>query len=208
VNDMMNMLEKQRVYTTQDLRYLGINAYDCRVLIQNKRLSALKRGIYVRSDHTLDPIQLVSEAFPDAAFILQSALYILGYLNHPRGVVIAAKKSESRKKYRSKKIAMQVLYRDDKYADLGITTIEYNGKKLRISDRERTLIDCIRRQDLLTFEEYGSAVRAYILDPKKNLGTLMEYAAILRVSQKVQTILEPWMKFDAYNRSRLQTVIQ
>jgi hypothetical protein len=36
----------------------------------------------------------------------------------------------------------------------------------------------------------------------------MEYAAILRVSLKVQTILEPWMKFDAYNRSRLQTVIQ
>lgn len=205
---MMNMLEKQKVYTTQELRYLGLNAYDCRVLTQNNRLSALKRGLYVRSDHTLDPIQLVCEAFPDAEFILQSALYIHGYLSRPHGVIIAAKKSESRKKYRSKKIAMKVLYRDDKYADLGMQTLHYNGKILHVSNRERTLIDCIRRQDLLTFEEYGSAIRAYILDPNKDLDTLVEYAAILRVSTKVRTILNPWMKLDAYYESALLPVIQ
>jgi predicted transcriptional regulator of viral defense system len=205
---MMNMLEKQKVYTTQELRYLGINAYDCRVLTQNKRLSALKRGLYVRSDHTLDPIQLVCEAFPEAEFILQSALFIHGYLNRPHGVVIAAKKSESRKKYRSKKITMKVLYRDDKYADLGIESVIYNGKVLRVSNRERTLIDCIRRSDLLTFEEYGCAIRAYILDPKKDIETLIEYAAILRVSSKVRTILRPWMKLDANYQSALLPVIQ
>ncbi len=205
---MMNMLEKQKVYTTQELRYLGINAYDCRVLTQNKRLSALKRGLYVRSDHTLDAIQLVCETFPEAEFILQSALYIHGYLSRPHGVVIAAKKSESRKKYRSKKIAMKVLYRDDKYADLGIETVNYNGKTLHVSDRERTLIDCIRRQDLLTYEEYGCAIRAYILDPKKDLDALVSYASILRVSSKLQTILQPWMKLDAYYPSTLLSVIQ
>lgn len=205
---MMNMLEKQKVYTTQELRYLGINAYDCRVLTQSKRLSALKRGLYVRSDHTLDAIQLVHETFPDATFILQSALYLHGYLNRPHGVVIAAKKSESRKKYRSKKIAMKVLYRDDKYADLGITTMVYNGKTVRVSDRERTLIDCIRRQDLLTFEEYGCAIRAYILDPNKDIDTLIEYAIVLRVSARVRTILKPWMKLDAYYAGTLQHVIQ
>ncbi|TFG82158.1 MAG: hypothetical protein E4G74_03085 [Erysipelotrichales bacterium] len=205
---MMNMLEKQKVYTTQELRYLGINAYDCRVLTQSKRLSALKRGYYVRSDHTLDPIQLVHETFPDATFILQSALYLHGYLSRPHGVVIAAKKSESRKKYRSKKIPMKVFYRDDKYADLGITSIIYNGKSIRVSDRERTLIDCIRRQDLLTFEEYGCAIRAYILDPKKEIDTLIEYATVLRVSTKVRTILKPWMKLEVFYPSNLLPVIQ
>ena len=205
---MIEILERKRVYTTQELRDFGFNAYDCRKLTQMRKLAAIKRGYYVRCDHQLDTISLVNETFPDGTFILQSALYLHGYLYRTPGVVIAAKKSENRMKYHSSYIPMKVLYRDDKYADLGITRVNYHGKQIKVTDRERTLIDCIRRKDLLSFEEYGSAIRAYIMDPNKDIDRLMAYASILHVELKVKTILQPWMKFESFVQMNLQPVIQ
>jgi len=208
VNTMIEILERKKVYTTQQLRDNGFNAYDCRKLMKNNQLAALKRGHYVRSDHQLDSISLVVETFPEATFILQSALYLHGYLYRTPRVIIGAKKSESRMKYHSDYIPMKVLYRDDKYADLGVMKMSYHGRILKVSDPERTLIDCIRRQDLITFEEYNCAVRAYIQDPNKDLDRLLRYAEILHVESKVLMILQPWMKFEGYTKRTLQPVIQ
>lgn len=195
MNIMINKLEKSKVYSSRDLKELGVNSYFCRILLESNELLPVKRGRYIRNDHDLDRILLMQASYPDAVFCLQSALYIHRYLHaEPEKLILAALKSESRLKYRSLTLPVICYYRDDKYARLGITEVDYRNKKVRATDRERTIIDCIRRKSLLSDSDYKSAIQGYINDPHKNITRLLAYAKQFRVEKKIRFIFDPWVK--------------
>lgn len=195
MNIMINKLEKSKVYSSRDLKELGVNSYFCRILLESNELLPVKRGRYIRNGHDLDRILLMQASYPDAVFCLQSALYIHRYLHEePEKLILAALKSESRLKYRSLTLPVICYYRDDKYARLGITEVDYRNKKVRATDRERTIIDCIRRKSLLSDSDYQSAIQGYINDPHKNITRLLAYAKQFRVEKKIRFIFDPWVK--------------
>jgi len=192
---MINKLEKSKVYSSRDLRELGVNSYFCRILLESNELLPVKRGSYIRNGHDLDQILLMQASYPDAVFCLQSALYIHHYIHEePEKLVLAALKSESRLKYRSLTLPSICYYRDDKYAKLGIIETNYHNKKVRVTDRERTIIDCIRRKSLLSDSDYQLAIQGYISDPHKNITQLLAYAKQFRIEKKIRFIFDPWVK--------------
>lgn len=192
---MINILEKSKVYTTHDLKELGINSYYCRILLESNELIPVKRGTYIRNDHELDRILLMQASYPEAVFCLQSALYIHRYLPvEPEKLVLAALKSESRQKYTSLTLPVICYYRDDKYAKIGITEIDYRDKKVRVTNRERTIIDCIRRKKLLSQSDYQLAIQEYVNDSQKNISQLLVYAKQFRIEKKIHIIFDPWVK--------------
>jgi len=42
-------------------------------------------------------------------------------------------------------------------------------------------------------EIFNKAIRAYIDDPKKNIGNLLDYAKLMGIKRKVNTIIGMWM---------------
>ena len=66
--------------------------------------------------------------------------------------------------------------------DIGVTTIKMAGLKVKIFDKERTIIDAFR---LLDFETAMKALKKYLQDRKEkpNINKLNRYVKALRASK-------------------------
>ena len=183
------------VVTTDTLLKQGADFQTINHLLDQKKIVRIKRGFYISSEALLHPHLAAFEAFPLAMYCLLSSAYLFGYLKQePPLVYIAASKKESRKKYRSKVLPLKSMTRDDKYYDLGKSVVVVNNRTIHTTDRERTILDCIRHSDLIGIEAYGQVLMGYIQDENKNVKQLVEYAKQMRLTQKVILIFKPWLK--------------
>ena len=64
---------------------------------------------------------------------------------------------------------------------------------MRIYDRDRLICDCLRYRNKMDKELFNKAVQSYILDPKKNIPKLLEYAELMRVKKIVKELIGVWL---------------
>ena len=76
------------------------------------------------------------------------------------------------------------------YNDPQKTTGTFNGVKLPVYDRERTICDCFKYRTKLDNEIFNKAVNAYVADEKKNLANLSKYAKEMGVYKKMMSVME------------------
>lgn len=74
--------------------------------------------------------------------------------------------------------------------ELGKITDNFNGVKLPVYDRERTICDCFKFRSRLDNEIFNKAINAYVKDDKKNLNNLSAYSQKLHVHKKVTELVE------------------
>lgn len=182
------------VVTTQMLRKSGANFDNINELIEQDKIVRIKRGHYLHKAALQYPHKACFSVFKDALFCLESAAFLYGYLtNEPSNVMIAASKLESRKKYKSKVLPIRMMVRDEKYFHVGYSQMKVEGFVINITDRERTLLDCIRHSKRMDPRIYGKIIAGYINDDQKNVGRLVDYAIKLRLIKKVEILLQPWL---------------
>ncbi len=182
------------VVTTQTLKSQGANFTNINQLIEQDKIVRVKRGFYIHKAALQYPHKASFSAFKEALFCLESAAYIFGYLNNePAKVHIAASKQESRKKYKSKVLPIVMMVRDEKYFYLGYSQMVFDGFVIHVTDRERTILDCMRHSKRMDSRIYGKIVAGYIKDEKKNIDKLVSYAITLRLIKKVEILFEPWL---------------
>ena len=80
-----------------------------------------------------------------------------------------------------------------KLIEVGVDTIEVEGAKVRIYDRDRTICDVLRYEKKLEREVFSQSIQRYVKDPEKNVRKLLEYAELLNVKNKVQTYIGVWL---------------
>jgi len=195
VKNMSTNLLKKPLYTTQTLQESGYSFRMIQQLIANDEIVRVKRGLYVPSFRLKEKHECAFSLFPNALFCLQSAAYVYGYLyKQPNLIYIAANKNESRIKYDSDVLPLKTMYRDLKYYYIGYSSTLYNGVKISITDRERTVLDCIRHRNLIGINTYQQVIQNYILDPQKDVFKLIIYAKKMRMIRKVAYIFEPWIE--------------
>ncbi len=61
---------------------------------------------------------------------------------------------------------------------IGKTEGIFNGVKLPVYDRERTICDCFKYRTKMDSELFNNAVNAYVIDKKKNLVNLIEILSL------------------------------
>lgn len=66
----------------------------------------------------------------------------------------------------------------------------FNGIKLPVYDRERTICDCFKYRTKMDSELFNKAINAYVADEKKNLANLSKYAKEMRLYKKVNDLME------------------
>ena len=74
--------------------------------------------------------------------------------------------------------------------ELGKITDNFNGVKLPVYDRERTLCNCFKYRSRLDNEIFNKAINTYVKDDKKNLKNLSAYSQKMRVYKKVIELME------------------
>lgn len=170
----------------------GIRAADVVNLCNAGMLSRVRHGYYELSEKSEVPEEkLLATLVPKGIVCVESALFHYGYSDFaPRKWSIAVPRSMSRTKLKIDSLAIQPYYMQPELYELGKITDSFNGVKLPVYDRERTICDCFKYRSRLDNEIFNKAINAYVKDDKKNLNNLSAYSQKLRVYKKVTELME------------------
>jgi len=125
--------------------------------IENKKIFKLERGIYADNE-VADPLIIYSLLYPNAVITMDSALYFYDltdvipdkiYLATARGSRII-KNKEINQVFVSKDILLN-----------GKVQIELNGNMINIYDRERLLVEFVRKKNSIPFDYYKEVINNY-----------------------------------------------
>lgn len=182
------------IMKTLELNEIGLNSRQILMLLQDKILSKIKRGIYEISGDSIPDEVMIAKIFPTAIIYLESALMHYGYTDRiPKTWQIAVDKNISKPQFKIAYPPVTPFYLKSKYIEIGIDGFEVNGVKIRIYDKERTICDVLRYSNKLDPEVFNNAIRRYVRDRDINIKRLMEYSKKMRVTQKVKTYVGVWI---------------
>lgn len=179
------------IIKTADLINAGLTKSDITNLTDNSFIEKVKHGYYRLSDTNISEEQILSTLLPEGIVCVQSALFHYGYSDYtPREWSIAVPRTISRSKFKIDEVPIKAYYIQNELFEIGKTTDDFNGFKLNIYDRERTICDCFKYRNQLDSEIFNKAINAYIADDEKNLANLSKYAKQLKVYKKVTELME------------------
>lgn len=180
---LLQIFEKMPVFTAAEARAAGIPSRMLSHFCKTGVIERVSRGIYRGSkakleiDFRWEDLALVAMSIPNGVICLVSALCYYGFTDQiMRQFWIAvphASKSPRRPKTRI--IRMRNI-------ELGATEIQIGAYRLKIFDKERTVIDSFR---YLSKEVALKALQDYLRQTdsaRPNLNKLMKYAKTLRVN--------------------------
>ncbi|WP_279058183.1 type IV toxin-antitoxin system AbiEi family antitoxin domain-containing protein [Mobiluncus mulieris] len=176
------------VVTTAEVTEAGFRRESLGDLVNEGKLERYSRGIYTVVDEWPDEMVLLQRRYTRMVFSHETALYLHGLADTaPSRYTVTVPSG-----YNPRSLAdqnLQVYRCNRKLYPLGLTTtVTPYGNGVAAYDRERSLCDLFRGQDVVT-EQINFAMREYLDSPEKNLPKLTNYAAKLRVAGRVDTYL-------------------
>lgn len=189
-----HFIEYGGVLKTSELNDLGFSSRQIKKLMEEGIITKIKHGFYELTDYIPREEVIIARLFPESIIFLESALFYYGYTDRiPSSWQIAVNKNSSKLQYNIDYPLIKPYYLEPKFIEIGIDTIEIEGVKIRIYDRDRTICDVLRYETKLEVEVFTNAIKNYIKDPKKNVRNLFEYAEIFNIRNKVQTYIGVWL---------------
>ena len=133
------------------------NYYQINKAVQSGNLYKVADVIYSDMSNVSE-IEIIMYRYPQSVFTLNSAFYYHGLTDViPNKYYLATIRDTY--KIPDPKIK-QTFYSEGKFA-IGTSTLEYQGTKIRIYDRERMLIELIRAAKYLPFDYYKEIIESY-----------------------------------------------
>ena len=193
-NDLIQIVFKEvgEIAKTSDFLSAGLKNYDVAKLCNEGYIERIRQGFYqLPQNEKVTDEQLIEIFLPQGIICVESALFYYGYSDFvPREWSIAIPRSLSRSVKRMQSIQMKAYYIQDDFLNLGQTSGDFNGVKLSVYDRERTICDCFKYRTKLDNELFNKAVRAYASDEKKNLANLTKYAKKMHLYKRMMDVME------------------
>ena len=186
------ILNQGGIAKTADFVAAGLRNYDVSHLCDIGYIERLKHGYYRLADRPLvQEEKILAALLPGTIVCVESALFHYGYSDFtPRQWSIAVPRTFSRSRLAIDTPDTKVYYIQPDLFDMGKSAGEFNGVKLAVYDRERTICDCFKYRTKLDRELFNKAVHAYASDKEKNLTNLGTYAKAMRVYNKVMNLME------------------
>jgi predicted transcriptional regulator of viral defense system len=182
------------VLKTAELTELGLSSRQIKKLIDNGKIEKIKYGYYTLKNYFPKEEVLIARLFPEAVIFLESALRFYEYIDRiPGAWQLAVEKHSNPNKYDISYIDVKAFYIIEKYQQLGIETYEIDNVIVKIYDRDKSICDLIRYEDKVDSEVFRTALRSYINDEKKNLNSLIKYAQILNIREKIDKYIGVWV---------------
>lgn len=157
--------------------------------------SRIGRGVYEwLDDGPKDDLEIIGRLIPESILCMESALHYHGYTDRTPGVWhIAVSKNINKKKVKLEYPPIKVHFVAPRLLGVGMCEGIINGVGVRVYDRERAVCDAIRHAGKMDPEVVNQAIRSYVADPAKNIGTLMEYSRLLRIQRKAESLVGVWL---------------
>jgi predicted transcriptional regulator of viral defense system len=186
------LVEKGGIAKTADFVAAGVSKPDLTGLYRLGVIERIRHGFYQRPGETnISEAQYLSVLLPEAIVSVESALFHYGYCDFtPRVWTLSVPRSISPAKLKFDVVSVKLFYVMQDIIAVGKTSDDFDGTKLSIYDRERTICDCFKYRSKLDGETFNKAVHAYVADDHKNLRNLSQYAKTLQVYSQVMRLME------------------
>lgn len=177
---------------TAQLISAGLSKSDISNLCNSGYIVRVRHGYYSLAEaNDTKEEQLIQTLLPEAIVCVESALFHYGYSDFaPRIWTLAVPRTMTKTKLNMDTILYKPYYIQNKLYELGRIFEDFDGVKLPVYDRERTICDCFKYRTKLDNEIFNKAVNAYVADDNKNLSNLSKYAKEMKVYKKVMDLME------------------
>ena len=187
--DAKGGIVKKEEFKELDIDYRKILAF-----VDAGELVRIKNGYYTDRKDRFTEEELIARLFPDARLCMESALYAYGYMKQkPFAWHLAVDKNTSKSRFKLDYPKVIPYYTEPEALELGSATIEIDGLRYQIYDKERMICDCLKYEGKLDHEIFKEAVQSYIRDEDKDIFRLMEYARARKVVSRVQSLIGVWL---------------
>ena len=133
------------------------NDYGINKAISNREIFKVARGMY-SDKKNIDPIAIYSKKYPNAIVTLDSAFYYYKLTDYiPNKVYL----SIARHARTIKDDDIEVSYIDEDIIECGKTIVKVDGEDVNIYDKERLLVELIRKRNQIPFDYYKEIISNY-----------------------------------------------
>lgn len=127
------------------------------VKVENGELFKIDRGIYATVEHP-DPLVVAHVIYPKAVVTMDSALYLYGLTDTlPEDVHLATARDATR----IARLGYHQYFIEKGLLEPGAVVVERDQGPIRIYDKERLLVEVMRRQALLPLDYYKEVINSY-----------------------------------------------
>ena len=131
--------------------------YEIKKLIEDKKIFKIEKGVYSDSQN-VNYLEVLNKKYPNAIFTMDSAFYYHNLTDViPEKECLALRRNST--KINDERI--KVTYYQDKFFEIGRSTLQVNGVNIQIYDKERMLIELIRNRKSIGFDYYKEIISNY-----------------------------------------------
>ena len=178
--------------TTAQIEKAGISRVLIPTFVDAGILIKEERGIYYYADEFPDELQIIQKNNPRVIFSYGTALYLWDMsdrIPHEYDVTVPQGFNASRIKKDHPNI--RIHYITPNKWEIGITVTQTpNGNNVKLYDKERCIIDLIKRKDKIEKQLYLHALHVYFADSTTDKTALIKYAKIFNIEEKVRDYMD------------------
>ncbi|MBQ9012431.1 MAG: nucleotidyltransferase [Bacilli bacterium] len=155
--------------------------------IKRGEIYKLKNNVYSDKKY-INPIVIVSKKYPSGIITMDSAFYYYNLTDViPQKVYLATNRNSN--KIKDENIVQIFMFKD--ILDKGKTEIDINGNKVNIYDRERLLIELIRKRASIPFDYYKEIIENYRkISNELDMYKIEEYVSLFKNEVNLFDILQ------------------
>lgn len=165
------------IYNYKDIKKIYKNNYSINKAINNKKLFKLETNVY--SDKELvDPIIVYSKRYPYGIITMDTAFYYYNLTDSIPDKIYIATPSNSRI-IKNKQITQ--IFMDKKILNYGRAIVELDGEKVFMYNKERLLVELIRKKNQIPFDYYKEIISNYrkIID-NLDMSKIEQYVSLFK----------------------------
>lgn len=175
------------IYNYKEIIKIYKNDYNLKKALNKNEIFKLEKGIYSQSK-IVSPLVIYSKKYPNAVITMDSAFYYYNLTDViPNKVYLATDRNSD--KINNKKIVQTFISKEILYQ--GKVTLEKDGEKINIYNRERLLIELIRKKKQIPFDYYKEIISSYreIVD-ELDMYKIEEYLSLFKNDLNLSNILQ------------------
>ena len=156
-------------------------------------LIKVRHGVYAQPDSLVSNMVDVETLVPGGVVCMYSAWSFYGLTTTVAAEICIAIKA-NRKIVLPDIVPISIYYWKEEYLGFGITTCDYSGFRVKITDIERSVCDALRYRNKIGLDLCTEILVSYLKRTDRNLTRLANYSKKLRVGRILNTYLDIYLQ--------------
>lgn len=145
------------LYTRNELSKKYNSTYQVNKALESKEIYKIQNGLYSDEEY-VNPLAVISKKYPNFIFTMDSAFYYWALTDVvPDQFCLATKKTSIRLNEND----IKQYFIDEKLFEVGKTALNVENITINIYDKERMLVELVRKKNQMPFDYYKEIISNY-----------------------------------------------